>query len=173
MLTTLTHDVITLFERRVADAASETDSFHPSMWEEEREHRQQIKFDFAGLSERELSRLKRTPTPYPKEMKHRVQHMRNLALKQANVPNGEAKGGTGPSMSLPRTNQEQYERVSANPRILLLTANVHNHKHPEITNSSINCSDFVKYFVLLLLPARSTAGAHLLARKPHTKCPGS
>ena len=81
------------------------------MWEEEREQRQQIKFDFGALSEQELSRLKRTPTPYPKEMKQRVQHMRNLALKQANVPNGEAKGGTGPSLNLPRTNQDYYERV--------------------------------------------------------------
>ena len=37
--------------------------------------------------------LKRTPTPYPKEMKHRLQHMRNLAYKQLNVPNGAAPPG--------------------------------------------------------------------------------
>ena len=35
-------------------------------------------------------RLERTPTPYPKEMKQRVQHVRNLAMKQlGNTPNGD------------------------------------------------------------------------------------
>lgn len=41
-------------------------------------------------------KLERCPTPYPKEMKHRIQHMRNLALKQLNVPNGGIRQGPDP-----------------------------------------------------------------------------
>ena len=37
-------------------------------------------------SSRPQSHLRRIPTPYPKEMKHRLDHMRNLALKQLNLP---------------------------------------------------------------------------------------
>ena len=73
------------------------------MWEEERLQRQQIKFDFGELDEQELGRLERTPTPYPKEMKHRIQHMRNLALKELNVGNGEVKGR---SPEKPRVSKE-------------------------------------------------------------------
>ena len=38
-------------------------------------------------------KLERCPTPYPKEMKQRAQHMRNLAMKQS-TPNGEVRWNT-------------------------------------------------------------------------------
>ena len=77
------------------------------MWEEERLQRQQIKFDFGEMDERELGRLERTPTPYPKEMKHRIQHMRNLAMKELHVVNnGDVK-----------TRSPDQPRVSLNVRI--------------------------------------------------------
>ncbi len=78
------------------DLESDANSFHPSMWEEDRARRQRIHFDFESELEEE-GNLQRTPTPYPKEMKHRLQHMRNLALKQLNVPNGQVKVTTGTS----------------------------------------------------------------------------
>ena len=39
-------------------------------------------------------KLERQPTPYPKEMKHRIQHMRNLALKQLGIPGGKSPVST-------------------------------------------------------------------------------
>ena len=43
------------------------------------------------------SRLERIPTPYPKEMKDKFIHMRNLAVKQSGLPNGDVRTGTGPA----------------------------------------------------------------------------
>ena len=99
-----------------ADMYSDTDSFHPSMWEEERQRRRQIKFDFGELDEHALSRLQRTPTPYPKEMKQRIQHVRNMALKQHPVTaSGGVAGGVGAAdvmtTAAAGTHVEQHERV--------------------------------------------------------------
>ncbi len=55
--------------------------------------------------------LERHPTPYPKEMKHRIQHMRNLALKQLNIPNGDVRreGASQQSPGGAPAGQEQTE----------------------------------------------------------------
>ena len=96
---------------------SDTDSFHPSMWEEERQQRRQIKFDLGELDEAALGRLTRTPTPYPKEMKQRIQHVRNMAqLKQTHLQqrNGDVIGATGATVAATGdggVTQDQYERV--------------------------------------------------------------
>nr|KAG5714135.1 hypothetical protein BaRGS_020463 [Batillaria attramentaria] len=60
----------------------DTDSFHPSIWDEERLRRQQIHFNFADDDEEE-GHLVRCPTPYPKEMREKARHMRNLAMRQS------------------------------------------------------------------------------------------
>ena len=64
---------------------SDTNSFHPSLWEEERAAKQRIHFDFETIPEEEPGQLRRHPTPYPKEMKYRAAHMQKLALKELNV----------------------------------------------------------------------------------------
>lgn len=63
------------------DPSGDTSSFHASMWDEERLQRQQIHFDFADDSDEE-GHLVRCPTPYPKEMRAKVRHARNLAMRQ-------------------------------------------------------------------------------------------
>lgn len=73
---------------------SDTNSFHPSLWEEERERRQRIHFEFETIPEEEPAQLQRHPTPYPKEMKYRAQHMQKLALKQLNVKDNKLPSGT-------------------------------------------------------------------------------
>ncbi|KAK3089436.1 hypothetical protein FSP39_003580 [Pinctada imbricata] len=59
----------------------DTDSFHASIWDEERSRRQQIHFEFADDEDVEGS-LRRVPTPYPKEMREKVRHAQNLAKRQ-------------------------------------------------------------------------------------------
>ncbi|XP_052775673.1 leucine-rich repeat-containing protein 7-like isoform X2 [Mya arenaria] len=59
----------------------DTDSFHASMWDEERRDRQQIHFEFGDESDVDGS-LIRQPTPYPKEMREKARHLKNLAMRQ-------------------------------------------------------------------------------------------
>ncbi|XP_041357782.1 erbin-like [Gigantopelta aegis] len=59
----------------------DTDSFHASMWDEERARRQQIHFQFGDDVDTD-GQLVRCPTPYPKEMRQKARHVRNLALRQ-------------------------------------------------------------------------------------------
>ncbi|XP_071117140.1 leucine-rich repeat-containing protein 7-like isoform X2 [Haliotis cracherodii] len=59
----------------------DTDSFHASMWDEERARRQQIHFEFGDEVDEE-GHLYRCPTPYPKEMREKARHARNLAMRQ-------------------------------------------------------------------------------------------
>jgi len=49
-----TYWYITEFFMKILDMYSDGDSFHPSMWEEERQQRQRIHFDFDGMSEDEV-----------------------------------------------------------------------------------------------------------------------
>ncbi|GFR86841.1 leucine-rich repeat-containing protein 7 [Elysia marginata] len=76
------------------DPSGDTSSFHASMWDEERLQRQQIHFDFADDSEEE-GHLVRCPTPYPKEMRAKVRHARNLAMRQMVGGGAEASADEG------------------------------------------------------------------------------
>ncbi|XP_048764128.2 uncharacterized protein LOC125672077 isoform X4 [Ostrea edulis] len=59
----------------------DTDSFHASMWDEERSRRQIIHFAFPEEDEEEGT-LVRCPTPYPKDIREKIRHARNLAMRQ-------------------------------------------------------------------------------------------
>ncbi|XP_070194314.1 leucine-rich repeat-containing protein 7-like isoform X2 [Littorina saxatilis] len=67
----------------------DTDSFHASIWDEERLSRQQIHFNFADDDDDE-GHLVRCPTPYPKEMREKSRHMRNLAMRQSSGDGAQA-----------------------------------------------------------------------------------
>ncbi|XP_076440955.1 uncharacterized protein LOC143280209 isoform X2 [Babylonia areolata] len=69
----------------------DNDSFHASIWDEERLRRQQIHFNFADDNDDE-GHLVRCPTPYPKEMREKARHMRNLAMRQSMGEGAEASG---------------------------------------------------------------------------------
>ncbi|GAB6026624.1 leucine rich repeat containing [Chamberlinius hualienensis] len=62
------------------DYSSDVDSFQLSVWEEQRPHRQQIKFAYDEKLDKP-GKLIRNPTPYPKELKSHAKHARNQALK--------------------------------------------------------------------------------------------
>ncbi|KAJ8306778.1 hypothetical protein KUTeg_015669 [Tegillarca granosa] len=76
------------------DNYGDGDSFHASMWDEERTRRQQIKFDFdEGLDDE--GTLVRRPTPYPKEMREKMRHAQNLAMRQMIQGNGDVRWNSG------------------------------------------------------------------------------
>ena len=72
-----------------------------------------------SASSRPQSQLRRIPTPYPKEMKHRLNHMRNLALKQLNLPLaadaklGASEDGASAAVSRVRASPSLVVGVSA------------------------------------------------------------
>ncbi|KAK3596963.1 hypothetical protein CHS0354_033621 [Potamilus streckersoni] len=97
----------------------DTDSFHASMWEEERRHRQTIHFEFGDESDAD-GKLIRCPTPYPKEMREKLRHIRNLQRRQNMLSNGEpqwSKGEDNPAY------EEQMRRqvISSMERLNLLS----------------------------------------------------
>ena len=59
-------------------------------------HMVELNFKYVLSLQQLKGNLERCPTPYPKEMKNRIQHMRNLALKQLNIPNGAVRQGPDP-----------------------------------------------------------------------------
>ena len=92
-----------------AEIYSDADSFHPSLWEEEREQRARIHFEFDTIPEEEPGNLQRHPTPYPKEMKYRAKHMQKLALKQLNVKDKNMPAGS------PKKDQVRSEKMAMSP----------------------------------------------------------
>ncbi|XP_021372189.1 erbin-like isoform X3 [Mizuhopecten yessoensis] len=75
------------------NGGGDTDSFHASIWDEEREQRQQIHFEFTEELD-EDGKLVRCPTPYPKEMREKIRHARNLAVRQKLTGDGRPwRGG--------------------------------------------------------------------------------
>ncbi|XP_069126655.1 erbin-like isoform X4 [Argopecten irradians] len=75
------------------NGGGDTDSFHASIWDEERERRQQIHFEFTEELD-EDGKLVRCPTPYPKEMREKIRHARNLAVRQKLTGDGRPwRGG--------------------------------------------------------------------------------
>ncbi|XP_052079753.1 erbin-like isoform X2 [Mytilus californianus] len=66
------------------DHGGDTDSFHPSMWDEERERRQQIHFEFND-DVGDQGKLIRHPTPYPKELREKNRHAQNFAMRKRMV----------------------------------------------------------------------------------------
>ncbi|PVD23056.1 hypothetical protein C0Q70_16318 [Pomacea canaliculata] len=85
----------------------DSDSFHASIWDEERLRRQQIHFNFSDDPEEE-GHLVRCPTPYPKEMREKARHMRNLAMRQTLGSNSEPTGWT-PEGSSSHSFQDQKD----------------------------------------------------------------
>lgn len=75
------------------ESPNDNSSFHASMWEEERLKRQQIHFALGEEDDDVDGKLTRCPTPYPKEMKEKMRHMKNLAtLQQISVSGHENRG---------------------------------------------------------------------------------
>ncbi|NXU80865.1 LRRC7 protein, partial [Oreotrochilus melanogaster] len=89
------------------DFQSDSDSFNPTLWEEQRQQRMTVAFEFEDKKEEEENagkvkveiNLKRYPTPYPEDLKNMVKSVQNLV--------GKTSHGVRPENSAPTANSEQ------------------------------------------------------------------
>ncbi|XP_008940800.1 PREDICTED: leucine-rich repeat-containing protein 7-like, partial [Merops nubicus] len=83
---------------------SDSDSFNPTLWEEQRQQRMTVAFEFEEKKEEEENagkveiNLKRYPTPYPEDLKNMVKSVQNLV--------GKPSHGVRPENSTAAVNSE-------------------------------------------------------------------
>ncbi|XP_051788465.1 leucine-rich repeat-containing protein 7 isoform X1 [Erpetoichthys calabaricus] len=101
--------------RNDEDYQSDSDSFNPTLWEEQRQQRMTVAFDFEDKKEEEENtgkvkveiNLKRYPTPYPEDLKNMVKSVQNLVGKTSHgITGGEKCIG---STNLEHHSKEKYE----------------------------------------------------------------
>uniref|UniRef100_A0A674D6J6 Leucine rich repeat containing 7 n=1 Tax=Salmo trutta TaxID=8032 RepID=A0A674D6J6_SALTR len=98
--------------RHDEDYQSDSDSFNPTLWEEQRQQRMTVAFEFEEKKEEEDNsgkveiNLKRYPTPYPEDLKNMVKSVQNMVGKNQ-LPLSTGTNSSGTNME-PRK-QEQYE----------------------------------------------------------------
>ncbi|XP_056605904.1 leucine-rich repeat-containing protein 7 isoform X5 [Triplophysa dalaica] len=100
--------------RHDEDYQSDTDSFNPTLWEEQRQQRMTVAFEFEDKKEEEDNsgkvkveiNLKRYPTPYPEDLKNMVKSVQSLVGKTTHPLNTE-KCSSGTNMEL--HSQDKYE----------------------------------------------------------------
>ncbi|XP_068546060.1 leucine-rich repeat-containing protein 7 isoform X12 [Anas acuta] len=96
------------------DFQSDSDSFNPTLWEEQRQQRMTVAFEFEDKKEEEENagkvkveiNLKRYPTPYPEDLKNMVKSVQNLVGKTSH---GVRPENTAPTANSEQTVKEKYE----------------------------------------------------------------
>ncbi|XP_024134172.1 leucine-rich repeat-containing protein 7 isoform X3 [Oryzias melastigma] len=110
--------------RHDEDYQSDSDSFNPTLWEEQRQQRMTVAFDFEDKKEEEDNsgkvkveiNLKRYPTPYPEDLKNMVKSVQSLVGKsihpghahQHQLSTGTATSA-GSNMEHSHLSKEPYE----------------------------------------------------------------
>ncbi|KAM6962847.1 leucine-rich repeat-containing protein 7 [Aplochiton taeniatus] len=107
--------------RHDEDYQSDTDSFNPALWEEQRLQRMTVAFDFEDKTEEEDNagkvkveiNLKRYPTPYPEELKNMVKSVQSLVGKGGHGPlqltSSNATNSSVSNMEHTHLSKEPYE----------------------------------------------------------------
>ncbi|XP_029356047.1 leucine-rich repeat-containing protein 7 [Echeneis naucrates] len=110
--------------RHDEDYQSDSDSFNPTLWEEQRQQRMTVAFDFEDKKEEEDNsgkvkveiNLKRYPTPYPEDLKNMVKSVQSLVGKSVHPGHGhqhQLSTGTatsaGTNMEHTHLSKEPYE----------------------------------------------------------------
>ncbi|XP_063022395.1 leucine-rich repeat-containing protein 7 isoform X4 [Melospiza melodia melodia] len=96
------------------DFQSDSDSFNPTLWEEQRQQRMTVAFEFEDKKEEEENpgkvkveiNLKRYPTPYPEDLKNMVKSVQNLVSKPSL---GVRPESAAPAASTDPTGKDKYE----------------------------------------------------------------
>ncbi|XP_076010527.1 leucine-rich repeat-containing protein 7 [Genypterus blacodes] len=102
--------------RHDEDYQSDSDSFNPTLWEEQRQQRMTVAFDFEDKKEEEDNsgkvkveiNLKRYPTPYPEDLKNMVKSVQSLVGKSVHLSTGTATSA-GTNMEHTHLSKEPYE----------------------------------------------------------------
>nr|XP_044993965.1 leucine-rich repeat-containing protein 7 isoform X9 [Jaculus jaculus] len=96
------------------DFQSDSDSFNPTLWEEQRQQRMTVAFEFeekkdddenAGEVKVEIN-LKRYPTPYPEDLKNMVKSVQNMVGKPSH---GVRVENSNPTANTEQTVKEKFE----------------------------------------------------------------
>ncbi|KAM9327052.1 leucine-rich repeat-containing protein 7 [Gastrophryne carolinensis] len=95
------------------DFQSDSDSFNPTLWEEQRQQRMTVAFEFEDKKEEEEGpgkvkveiNLKRYPTPYPEDLKNMVKSVQNMVGKSSSLENSVPT----PPPSSEQNLKEKYE----------------------------------------------------------------
>ncbi|XP_040607468.1 leucine-rich repeat-containing protein 7 isoform X7 [Mesocricetus auratus] len=96
------------------DFQSDSDSFNPTLWEEQRQQRMTVAFEFedkkeddegAGKVKVEIN-LKRYPTPYPEDLKNMVKSVQNMVGKPSH---GVRVENSNPTANTEQTVKEKFE----------------------------------------------------------------
>ncbi|XP_077389446.1 leucine-rich repeat-containing protein 7 isoform X9 [Festucalex cinctus] len=110
--------------RHDEDYQSDSDSFNPTLWEEQRQQRMTVAFDFEDKKEEEDNsgkvkveiNLKRYPTPYPEDLKNMVKSVQSLVGKNVHTGHGHqhhlstgTATSSGTNMELTHHSKEPYE----------------------------------------------------------------
>ncbi|XP_055778685.1 leucine-rich repeat-containing protein 7-like isoform X13 [Salvelinus fontinalis] len=97
--------------RHDEDYQSDSDSFNPTLWEEQRQQRMTVAFEFEEKEEEDNSgkvkveiNLKRYPTPYPEDLKNMVKSVQNMVGKNQHPLSTNCSG-----TNMESRKQEQYE----------------------------------------------------------------
>ncbi|XP_075837115.1 leucine-rich repeat-containing protein 7 isoform X11 [Microtus pennsylvanicus] len=96
------------------DFQSDSDSFNPTLWEEQRQQRMTVAFEFEDKKEDDESagkvkveiNLKRYPTPYPEDLKNMVKSVQNLVGKPSH---GVRVENSNPTANTEQTVKEKFE----------------------------------------------------------------
>uniref|UniRef100_A0A8C2XNP3 Leucine rich repeat containing 7 n=1 Tax=Cyclopterus lumpus TaxID=8103 RepID=A0A8C2XNP3_CYCLU len=106
--------------RHDEDYQSDSDSFNPILWEEQRQQRMTVAFDFDDKKEEEDNsgkveiNLKRYPTPYPEDLKNMVKSVQSLVGKS------DSMGGSPNDIRISDMRPTLVEPPMYKPKVVLL-----------------------------------------------------
>ncbi|KAM8930856.1 leucine-rich repeat-containing protein 7 isoform 2-T2 [Pelodytes ibericus] len=135
------------------DFQSDSDSFNPTLWEEQRQQRMTVAFEFEEKKEVEDGpsklkveiNLKRYPTPYPEDLKNMVKSVQNMVGK---VSHSSSMDNAVPTSSAEQNLKERYEHkwpISAKDG---KSAEVPNREHKEFQKNQMSESGNIRSFSL-------------------------
>uniref|UniRef100_A0A669EB52 Leucine rich repeat containing 7 n=1 Tax=Oreochromis niloticus TaxID=8128 RepID=A0A669EB52_ORENI len=106
--------------RHDEDYQSDSDSFNPTLWEEQRQQRMTVAFDFEDKKEEEDNsgkvkveiNLKRYPTPYPEDLKNMVKSVQSLVGKSVHAGHGhQHQLSTGTATSVTDREMQDFSQT--------------------------------------------------------------
>ncbi|XP_040216654.1 leucine-rich repeat-containing protein 7 isoform X2 [Rana temporaria] len=135
------------------DFQSDSDSFNPTLWEEQRQQRMTVAFEFEDKKEEEEGpgkvkveiNLKRYPTPYPEDLKNMVKSVQNMVGKShsSSLENSIPPPTPGAEQNL----KEKYEHKWPMPT-KEMKPEVPNREHKEFQKSQMSESSNIRSYSL-------------------------
>ncbi|XP_044158309.1 leucine-rich repeat-containing protein 7 [Bufo gargarizans] len=134
------------------DFQSDSDSFNPTLWEEQRQQRMTVAFEFEDKKEEEEApgkvkveiNLKRYPTPYPEDLKNMVKSVQNMVGKGSHSSSLE---NSIPTPTAEQNLKEKYEHkwpMSTKE----MKSEVSNREHKEFQKTQISDAGNIRSYSL-------------------------